>query len=70
VTPTTIVHGSDDAIVPPLVSESYVAAHSRVPLIGVAEAAHFALIDPQAAAWSIVMRELAAAQGSTVAIAS
>ena len=63
VTPTTLVHGSDDVIVPLLVSESYVAAHSRVPLIRVAGAAHFALIDPQAAAWSMVMRELAAWRG-------
>jgi acetyl esterase/lipase len=63
VTATTIVHGSDDVIVPPLVSESYVAAHPLVPLIRVAGAAHFALIDPQAAAWSIVMRELAARHG-------
>ena len=63
VTPTTIIHGSDDVIVPPLVSESYVGAHSLVPLIRVAGAAHFALIDPQAAASSIVMRELAVWRG-------
>jgi acetyl esterase/lipase len=55
VTPTTIVHGNDDVIVPPVISKSYVAAHSRVPLIRVPGAGHFALIDPQAAAWSSVM---------------
>jgi acetyl esterase/lipase len=58
VTATTIVHGDDDVMVPPLISESYVAAHSTVPLIPVAGAGHFALIDPQAAAWPIVMRQL------------
>jgi acetyl esterase/lipase len=57
-TPTTIVHGSDDVIVPPIISESYVAAHSTVPLIRVAGAGHFALIDPQAVAWSSVMTQL------------
>jgi acetyl esterase/lipase len=57
-TPTTIVHGNDDLMVPPVISESYVAAHSSVPLIPVAGAGHFALIDPQAAAWPIVMRQL------------
>jgi acetyl esterase/lipase len=57
-TPTTIVHGSDDVIVPPVISESYVGAHPTVSLIPVAGAGHFALIDPQAQAWHIVMREL------------
>ncbi len=57
-TPTTIVHGSADTIVPQAISESYVAAHPRVPLIPVAEAAHFELIDPQARAWPLVMRQL------------
>jgi acetyl esterase/lipase len=57
-TPTTIVHGSADTIVPPAISESYVAAHSRVTLVPVADAGHFALIDPQAPAWPLVMRQL------------
>jgi acetyl esterase/lipase len=58
-TPTTIVHGSDDAIVPLPISASYVAAHSMVSLISVARAGHFALIDPQAPAWPLVMRQVA-----------
>jgi acetyl esterase/lipase len=58
VTPTSIVHGSDDATVPPPISESYVAAHPTVPLIAVAGAGHYALIDPQTAAWSSVMTQL------------
>ena len=57
-TPTTILHGSDDLIVPPTISESYVAAHAAVPLIAVAGAGHYALIDPQAAAWASVTSQL------------
>lgn len=57
-TPTTIVHGSADTIVPLAISESYVAAHSAVRLMPVAEAGHFALIDPQASAWPLVMSQL------------
>jgi acetyl esterase/lipase len=59
VTATTIVHGTDDATVPLLVSESYAAAHPPVRLITVADAGHFALIDPLAPAWSTVVAELA-----------
>ena len=58
VTATTIVHGTADEVVPLLVAESYAAAHSEVRLITVAEAGHFALIDPLAPAWSIVVAEL------------
>jgi acetyl esterase/lipase len=57
-TPTTILHGSADAMVPLIVSESYVAAHAMVPLRVVPDAGHFAPIDPQAPAWSTVMTEL------------
>lgn len=59
VTATTLLHGIDDAIVPVLVSESYVAAHSMARLIPVPGAGHFALIDPQSAAWPTVMAQLA-----------
>jgi acetyl esterase/lipase len=58
-TPTTIVHGSDDAIVPLAISASYVAAHAGVSLISVGRAGHFALIDPQAPAWPHVIRQVA-----------
>ena len=58
VTPTIIVHGEEDVTVPPLISESYVAAHATVPLIPVAGAGHYALIDPQAAAWASVTSQL------------
>jgi len=59
VSPTTIIHGLDDAIVPPLVSESYVAAHPSVRWLPVPGAGHFALIDPRAPAWPAVLAELA-----------
>jgi acetyl esterase/lipase len=57
-TPTRIVHGSDDEIVPLAISESYAAAHSGVTLIQVADSGHFALIDPQATAWPVVIEQL------------
>jgi acetyl esterase/lipase len=57
-TATILVHGSDDVIVPPVISESYVAAHPGVALIPINAAGHFALIDPQAPAWGIVIRQL------------
>jgi acetyl esterase/lipase len=58
VTATTVVHGMADEVVPPVVGESYAAAHSQVRLISVAGAGHFALIDPLAPAWSTVLAEL------------
>ena len=57
-TPTTILHGSADTIVPPAISESYVAAHSLVTLIPVVGAGHFALIDPHSSAWPLVIAQL------------
>lgn len=59
-TATTIVHGTEDEIVPLSVSESYVAAHPQVRLVSLAGAGHFALIDPLAPAWQVLMTELAA----------
>jgi acetyl esterase/lipase len=59
VTPTTIVHGRDDALVPLAISESYVAAHPSAALLPIAGAGHFALIDPLSAAWPLVVRQLA-----------
>jgi pimeloyl-ACP methyl ester carboxylesterase len=59
VTPTVIVHGSDDAIVPLAISASYAAAHAAVSLIPIGRAGHFALIDPLSPAWPRVIGELA-----------
>jgi acetyl esterase/lipase len=58
-TPTTLVHGSEDAIVPLAVSQSYIAEHPAARLNVIAGAGHFALIDPDSAAWSTVIPELA-----------
>jgi acetyl esterase/lipase len=58
-TATTLLHGVDDAIVPLLVSESYVAAHPLAQLIPVPGAGHYALIDPQSSAWPMLMARLA-----------
>ncbi len=55
---TTLVHGVEDDTVPLAISQSYAAAHSA-RLVAVAGAGHYELIDPQAAAWSCVMAELA-----------
>ncbi|HEV8695164.1 MAG TPA: alpha/beta hydrolase [Lysobacter sp.] len=54
---TRLLHGDDDAVVPLVVSESYHAAHPDVSLQRL-DCGHFALIDPQSAAWSGVVREL------------
>jgi acetyl esterase/lipase len=59
-TATSIVHGTDDAVVPLIVSESYVAAHPATRLTPVTGAGHFALIDPEAPAWATVIAQLAA----------
>lgn len=53
-----IIHGEGDEIVPLSVSQSYVAAHPATRLVTVPHAAHFALIDPQQAAWNAVTNEL------------
>ena len=54
----TVIHGAADAVVPPAVSESYVAAHSTTRYVKLAGAGHFALIDPLSAAWPTVVRAL------------
>ena len=54
-TPVTLLHGSEDAIVPPRQSESYAAAHPAATLRLIPEAGHFALIDPASAAWPQVV---------------
>ena len=55
-TATTLVHGVEDDTVPLAVSESYVAAHPPARLVAVADAGHFALIDPHAPAWAASCR--------------
>lgn len=58
-TPAAIVHGTEDAVVPIGVAESYSAAHPATRLAPVTGAGHYALIDPRSAAWPVVTAELA-----------
>jgi acetyl esterase/lipase len=55
---TTIIHGTDDVIVPLEIAESYASAHAQVRLVRQVGAGHFALIDPLSRAWPAVVREL------------
>ena len=55
---TTILHGTADAVVPPSLSRAYSTAHPRTRLTLLEGVGHFALIDPQSAAWSAVLAEL------------
>jgi len=55
---TTIVQGEEDAVVPPAIAESFVAAHPKVRLVRIQAAGHYALIDPLSAAWPVVLEEL------------
>lgn len=57
-TAVTIVHGTADAIVPPAVARSYVAAHPAAGFVGV-EGGHFAVIDPRSTAWPDLLAALA-----------
>lgn len=60
----TIVQGLADQIVPPAVPESYCAAFPKTRLRSIPDAGHFALIDPQKAAWEVVLEELLALSGN------
>ncbi|PWS46959.1 alpha/beta hydrolase, partial [Streptomyces sp. ZEA17I] len=59
---TAIVHGEDDIVVPPAVSEAYVDAAAKsgetagLTLLG--DVGHFPLIDPSADACAIVAEEI------------
>jgi acetyl esterase/lipase len=54
----TLIHGTDDVIVPVSVSERYVSRHERCRLVAVPGEGHFALIDPESRAWPVVIDEL------------
>jgi acetyl esterase/lipase len=56
---TTLLHGERDDIVPPVLAESYHAQHAS-RLVRVADAGHFAVIDPLSPAWATVLASLAA----------
>jgi acetyl esterase/lipase len=56
--PVTVVHGTDDAIVPLALGRSYVSAHPAARLVEV-EGGHFAVIDPRSTAWPELLAALA-----------
>jgi acetyl esterase/lipase len=57
-TPVTIVHGAEDAIVPPSLSEAYATKHGATRLVKIPDAGHFAVIDPRTSAWTTVLAEI------------
>ena len=54
-TPVTLLHGVDDEVVPLRQSEAYAAAHPDATLRAIPGAGHFALVDPESAAWPQVV---------------
>ncbi|RKS68538.1 alpha/beta hydrolase family protein [Motilibacter peucedani] len=56
--PLTVVHGLEDSRVPVESSRSWTRAHGD-RLVEVPGADHFAVIDPESAAWPVVLHELA-----------
>lgn len=57
-TAVTILQGIEDEIVPPALATSYCTAFSNTRLVQIADAGHFALIDPANKAWASVVFEL------------
>lgn len=56
--PVTILHGTDDTLVPVHLSRSY--AEARPARVVTPACGHFELIDPRSAAWPVVLAELSA----------
>ena len=60
--PQVLVHGLRDDIVPPGISELYLAAATRagddVRLRAIPDADHFAVIDPATPAWAVIVEEV------------
>ena len=57
-TPTTIIHGDRDEVVPLRVTDSYADAHPSVRVVRLGGVGHFAPIDPLSASWDAVLEEL------------
>jgi pimeloyl-ACP methyl ester carboxylesterase len=55
---TTLLHGREDAIVPLSLSQSYMEHHPSARLVTLDRCGHFAVIDPQSAAWAALLAEL------------
>jgi acetyl esterase/lipase len=62
----TIVHGTEDDVVPILLSDSYVATHPTTRLVKLQGIGHFGLIDPLSRAWPIVMEQLEQLAGESL----
>jgi acetyl esterase/lipase len=58
IAPVSIIHGTNDTVVPLSVSESFVTAHPTARLDRVQGAGHYELIDPQSEAWHQITTEL------------
>jgi acetyl esterase/lipase len=60
--PQVLVHGLRDDIVPPIISELYLAAATRagddVRLRAIPDADHMAVIDPTTPAWAVIIEEV------------
>lgn len=54
----TLIHGTDDTVVPSAISRSYVHTHPEARLVELTGTAHFELIDPASHAWPTVQSEL------------
>ncbi len=57
VVPVTVIHGTDDTLVPPSVSAGY-CSRGTSRFVELAGTAHFQLIDPASSAWPTVIAEL------------
>lgn len=56
--PVTILHGTNDTLVPFDLSEQYVAAHPSTRLVPVTGGGHYEVIDPQSLAWPLLLAAL------------
>jgi acetyl esterase/lipase len=57
-TPATVVHGTEDQVVPYSLGRAYCEAHPSSRLVPLPGIGHFALIDPRSDVWPIVIQEL------------
>ncbi|MFZ6680946.1 alpha/beta hydrolase [Undibacterium sp. Tian12W] len=56
--PVTVLQGSLDKVVPPVVPEAYCKAFPKTQLVLLPDAGHFAVIDPQSNAWPAMLSAL------------